>query len=327
MKHLLPGQSKLSFGGGERVLLARTDALGDLMVSLPLQQRLLAHHPGLEIHWLVRPYPAPLLREHPDVAGVHLRSENSDLASVFAEVKPHAVLNLGHRDKAVIVAAQQAGVPVRVARARGLPQILAATHLLWKGRYGSGRHEAMNVLDFLSPWGLAGGAPEAPRLFLTEAERAQGERDLQTFPRPRLGLFFQGSGAGASPSQAWWKTALPVFASAGWAPIPLGPPELSELPATDLRGLLARLAACDAILSPSSGPAHMAAALSRPLLCLMGLRPNHSPDRWAPLGSSVQVLQYPGPEADLAGGMDRLNPADLLPHLDRLRARVRLGQS
>ncbi|MBI1753981.1 MAG: glycosyltransferase family 9 protein [Acidobacteria bacterium] len=319
MKHLLPGQQKLSFEGRERVLLARTDALGDLLVSLPVQQRLLARHPKLEIHWLVRPYAAPLMQEHPDVAGVHLRAEGQDLAGLFAQLKPQAVLNLGHRDKTVTVAAKQAGVPIRVARARGLPQILAATHLLWKGRYGSGRHEAMNVMDFLSPWGLDGGAPETPRLFLSGAEQDQGERDLQAFTRPRLGIFFQGSGAGASPSQAWWKAALPAFAAAGWTPIPLGPPELSDLPPADLRGLLARLAACDAILSPSSGPAHMAAALGRPLLCLMGLRPNHSPDRWAPLGSSVQVLQYPGPEADLAGGMDRLDPADLLPHLERLR--------
>ena len=82
---------------------------------------------------------------------------------------------------------------------------------------------------------------------------------------------------------------------------------------------MARLAACDAVISPSTGPAHMAAALGVPLLVIMGLRPNHSPDRWAPLGTRVQIIQYPGPEADLTGGMDRLDPNSLLPHLDRLR--------
>jgi ADP-heptose:LPS heptosyltransferase len=110
-----------------------------------------------------------------------------------------------------------------------------------------------------------------------------------------------------------------VFSRAGWTPIALGPPDLSDLPPTDLRGLMARMAACEAILSPSSGPAHIAAALGLPLLCLMGLRPNHGPDRWAPLGARVQVVQYAPPEADLAGGMDRLAPEALLPHLDRLR--------
>jgi ADP-heptose:LPS heptosyltransferase len=318
VKHLFSVHRKLSLAGNERLLLSRTDALGDLMVSLPVQQRLLSRFPSLDIHWLVKPYSAPILQDHPDISAVHLRTEGQDLAALFNQLKPHAVLNLAHRDKAVIVAAKQALVPVRVARARGLPQILGATDLIWKGRYGTGRHEAMNVLDFLGPWGLDGGAPEAPQLFLTEAERAQGERDLQAYDRPRLGIIFKGTGAGAHPSMEWWKVALPVFRQAGWTPIPLGPPELSELAPTDLRGLMARMAACDAILSPSSGPAHIAAALGLPVLCLMGLRPNHTPDRWAPLGARVQVIQYPAPEADLSGGMDRLDPASLLPHLARV---------
>jgi ADP-heptose:LPS heptosyltransferase len=309
----------LCFEGRERVLLSRTDALGDLLVSMPVQYRLLSRYPGLEIHWLVRPYSAPLFAGHPDIAGVHLRMEDQDLASLFAQLRPHALLNLGHRDQEVIVAAKRASVPIRVARARGLRQILGATDLIWRRRFGTGRHEAMNVLDFLTPWGLAGGAPEPPHLFLTDAERAQGERDLARFAHPRLGLFLQGTGAGAHPSTAWWSAAQSVFSRAGWTPIALGPPDLSDLPPTDLRGLMARMAACEAILSPSSGPAHIAAALGLPLLCLMGLRPNHGPDRWAPLGARVQVVQYAPPEADLAGGMDRLAPEALLPHLDRLR--------
>jgi len=129
----------------------------------------------------------------------------------------------------------------------------------------------------------------------------------------------RGSGSGAFPPQAWWDRALPVVASAGWTPVVLAPAGAGELPATDLRGLMSRIAACDAILTPSTGPAHLAAALGIPTLCLMGKRPHHGPDRWAPLGSRVQVLQYPGPEADLTGGMDRLDPEALLPHLERLR--------
>jgi hypothetical protein len=50
----------------------------------------------------------------------------------------------------------------------------------------------------------------------------------------------------------------------------------------------------------------------------MAQKPNRGPSRWAPLGPKVQVLQYEGPEADLSGGMDRLDPAGLLPHLERL---------
>lgn len=302
-----------------RILLARTDALGDLLVSLPVVERLLSRNPAAEIHLLVSPYTAPVLSGFPGVAGIHLREADESLQPLMERLRPEVLLNLSHRDRKVTLAAQAAGVPVRVARARGLDQTLAATHRLWKGRSGVLRHEAENALDFLGPLGWDGGLPTPPRLFLTESERLQGQSDFGSIPSPRLGVILRGSGSGAYPSRGWWDRALSSLSQAGWNPVILGPADFSDLPPTDLRGLMRRISACEVVLSPSTGPAHLAAALEVPLLCLMGLRPNHAPHRWAPLGSRVQVLQYPGSEADLSGGMDRLDPLALLPHLERLR--------
>jgi ADP-heptose:LPS heptosyltransferase len=301
-----------------RFLLSRTDALGDVVISLPVMERILSRQPGAEVHWLVRPYAAPLLEGM--TAGVHLREPGQDLGDLTARIRtlaPEAVLNLGHRDAAVITAARAAGVPIRVARSRGR-QILEATHVLWRGRNGTGRHEAQNVLDFLRPWGWDGGCPSAPALAVTSEERTRGSEDLAHLPYPRLGVATRSSGSSAFPSGAWWTRALDTLRAAGWNPVVLSPPEDSFLGPTDLRGLMGRIAACDAFLGPSTGPTQLAAALDVPLLALMGLSSNRGPSRWAPLGRRVQVLQYPGPEADLSGGMDRLDPAILLPHLDRL---------
>jgi ADP-heptose:LPS heptosyltransferase len=300
-----------------RFLLSRTDAMGDVIISLPLMERILSRQPEAEIHWLVRGYAAPILAGRPGIAGVHLR-ENEDLAGLMTRLAPDAVLNLGHRDGAVIAAARAAGVPIRVARSRGR-QILDATYVLWKGRFGSTRHEAENVLDFLKPWGWQGGFPGYPALAVSAAELAQGQYDLAGVPRPRLGIATRSSGSSAFPSPDWWERALAVLRAAGWHPVLLSPPEATTLSACDLRGLMGRIAACDAFLGPSTGPTQLAAALGVPVLALMGRSANRGPSRWAPMGGRVQVLQYPGPEADLEGGMDRLEPRDLLPHLERLR--------
>ena len=302
-----------------RFLINRTDALGDLMVSLPIVSRILSRDPQADIHLLVRPNIAPVLEGYEEINGLHLRGSDSDLEALLRQLAPDAVLNLSHSDRAVILASKRVGVPVRVARARGLDQIRASTHLIWKGRSGTGRHEAQNVLDFLAPWGWSGGLPKAPRLVLNPAEMIQAENELSVAARPRLGLVLRGSGSGAYPSDAWWTLAIPAFERAGWNPVILAPPESSTLPVSDLRRLMARIAACDAVVSPSTGPAHLAGALRVPLLCLMGLRASHRPDRWAPMGDRVQVVQYPGPEADLAGGMDRLDPETLVQHLERFK--------
>ncbi len=294
--------------------------MGDLVISLPIMERILSRQPEAEIHWLVRPYTAPLLEHLPEIAGIHLRGEDAALDELMNRLKPDAVLNLFHRDKEVISAAKRAGVPIRVVRSRGR-QIWEGTHILWKGRYGTGRHESENVLDFLKPWGWEGGVPACPPLVLTDQERTDGRMSLAKpgDVRPILGLILSGSGAGAAPSQAWWDKAIPLIEEAGWRTVILAPPESSPLESTTLRGLMGRLAACQAVLGPSTGPMHVAAALGVPLLCLIGLRVHHGPDRWAPLGPRVQVLRYPGPEADLSGGMDRLDPQELLPHLKRLK--------
>ena len=302
-----------------RFLLSRTDALGDLMVSLPVMTRILAREPDAEIHWLVRPATAPILENLPGIAGIHIRESGQDLVSFFKHLKPDAVLNLGHRDGEVTRAAKTAGVKIRVARARGLGQILAATHRLWKGRTGTGRHEAQHGLDFLAPFGWSGGEPQPPRLQLSPDERARGESGLSAWPHPRLGLILRGSGAGAAPSEAWWAGARAACEQSGWHPLILAPQEASEVPPGDLRSLMARLAACDAIISPSTGPAHLSAALGIPTVCLMGRRASHGPDRWKPLGPRVSALQYPAPEADQRGGMDRLDPTEVIKALENLR--------
>ena len=303
-----------------RFLLSRTDALGDLVISLPVMARILEQDPRAEIHWLVRPATAPILEHVEGVAAVHRREAGQDLRALIRGIRPDAVLNLGHRDKQVIPAAKAAGVKVRVARARGLRQILSATHRLWKGRAGTGRHESQNALDFLAPFGWEGGDPGVPGLALSPAERSAGEADLARWPRPRLGLVLRGTGAGAAPSDDWWRRARILFERAGWRAVILAPPEASEPAPGDLRRLMARLAACDAVVSPSTGPAHLAAAFGVPTLCLMGRRLAHGPDRWKPLGPKVKVIQYPGEEDDLGGAMDRLDPALVLRELEALRA-------
>jgi len=315
-----------------RFLICRTDAIGDLLVTLPVQGRILANDPNAEVYWLVRPETAPILDGLPGSAGVLLRPFDADersLADLIMGIAPDAVLNIGHRDKMIIPAAKRAGVPIRVARPRGLKQLLGATHRVWSKRSGSGRHESEHGLDFLRPFGWAGNytefldgsnaAPKPVRLTLTKKEIENGEKDMGHLPRPRLGTILRGSGSGASPSSMWWGGMLSESKGAGWNPIVLSPPDDSPLPPVGLRGLMGRLFACDAVIGPSTGPTHLAAALGKPTLCLMGHRVSHGPDRWKPLGPCVEAIQYPGEEDDLGAGMDRLPFDEVLAALNRLQ--------
>jgi len=305
-----------------RFLICRTEGgIGNLVVSLPVHNCILDSDQSAEIFWLVTPDVAPILEHLPGVSGVLHRLPDSDLEQLIRDIKPNTLLNLGHRDREIVPAARRAGVPIRVAKCRGLKQILSATHVVWAKR--KGRHESQCAMDFLKKikWPVPESIPPPPKLVLTQEETAKGRAELQsvaTEASPCLGVITKGNTC-ATPSQQWWKKMLEDSKVAGWNPVILSPPDECSLPPTNLRGLMSRLYACDVVLGVSTGPTHLAAALNVPTLCLMTKGIKDGPVRWAPMGNFVKTLQYPGEEDDLGSGMDRLKTDEVLACLDSLR--------
>jgi ADP-heptose:LPS heptosyltransferase len=314
-----------------RFLLCRTDrGIGDLVVSLPLMEFLLGRLPDSEIFWMLSPAVAPILDHVPGIDGVLHFHPVEDMSKLIRYVRPDAFLNLSHRCRENTTAAKLAGVPMRVAIPRGFRQAVDATHRVWAKRSHSGRHESQLILDFLKPFGIdvSNALPPPPSLALTPEEKERGAADLRAggpsgthsgnSQGPILGIVRRGI-AGSFPGFHWWKKMAVAAAAAGWNPVTLSPPEESDLRPTDMRGLMGRLRACDAVLGVSTGPTHMAAALGVPTLCLMvrGLR--HGPVRWAPLGRRAAFLQRPGEEDDTDSGMDGIEPGAVLAALDGLR--------
>jgi ADP-heptose:LPS heptosyltransferase len=315
-----------------RFLLSKTDRnIGDLVVAMPVMEFLLDRLPDSEIFWMVRPATAPVLDGVPGIAGVlhfHPAGEMGGIAQMeklIGYVRPDAFLNLSHRCRDNTTAAKMAKVPMRVAIPRGYRQTMDATHRIWAKRSRSGRHHSQLFLDFLKPFGIdvSDALPPPPRLALAPEEKEKGLADLRGAPgnnKPRLGVIKRGI-AGSSPGFHWWKEMLDAAAAAGWGPVTLSPPEESDLRPTDIRGLMGRLHACDAVLGVSTGPIHLAAALGVPTLCLMVGGPRHGPARWAPLGARAAFLQCPGEEDDSGSGMDSIEPRAVLAALERLRQR------
>jgi hypothetical protein len=324
-------------------LLCKTDGIGDLVVSLPLQNYILDKDPSAEVFWLVKPDVAPILKHLPGVSGVLHGLPGGDLEQTIKDVKPDALLQLGRGrlDRKMITAAKRAAVPCRVAHGRCfretfgitlkdghldrlvkhlltyLEMRLNATHIIWNSF--NDRHESQSALDLLKAmkWPVPDSIPPPPKLVLTQEEIACGKKDLQNIKAPRLGVITKGKSC-ASPSQQWWKKMLEASKMAGWNPVILSPLDECSLPPTDIRGLMGRLYACDAVLAVSTGAMHIAAALGVPTLCLMERDISHCPKRWAPLGHRAEGIAYPGDKVKFGAGMDRFSPDTVLAHLEKL---------
>jgi len=258
---------------------------------------------------------------------IELAPENAELAWTFRGVdEVHALegsdreivesLRAGRYDTAVALfnktrvnrLVRKAGIPRRIGPATKLAS-LALTHRVPQRRSESRKHEADYNLDLLAPLGL--GAAEGsfsgidvPDEALARADAALADRGLGAAPVVAL---HPGSGGSALP----WRTARYAeladhLARDGYGVLVTGGPGEEPLVektvaraesspptwiGTDGRvALAAMLARVRVLVSSSTGPMHVAAALGTAVVSLFCPRHVCAPRRWGPRSARASVL-------------------------------------
>lgn len=293
-----------------RVLLARTDALGDLICTLPLVAALLEQHSGIEVDLLVRPYAAPVANCANGVRKVVLWTEecarDPRQGSAVLRAGEYDAIVHAFPDPAVLRAAQSAGIPIRIGTGRRLHALPRLTHRNWDSRRRSGGHEAWHSLRLLMPLGVdvrdlrpSGTSLTPPTASDNVAQWLQrlGQNFLLIHPGSH------GSAGNATPAdfaqmalhfaQSGMTVGLTGTSSEGDAFQPFLPdhPQVCPLFGTlNLVELLALQSHAALVVASSTGPLHTAAAMGVPVLGLYHSGAPAWPQRWAPLGPAARVF-------------------------------------
>ncbi len=299
-----------------KILVTRTDRLGDLVLSLPAVDLLAAARPDLEIHLMVAPGAVPLVEHHPHLARIWTWDDRlagparAALRDVLrAEGFAAAVLLQYRRELALLL--RQAGIGRRHGPWSKPSSWLLLNRGRWQARSRRGAHETDLGAELMATLaGPAAGPLPLPRL---HPDPQALERGL-AFRRERAAgagtVAFVHPGSGGSALD-WAPERFAALASdlavrPGWRVFVTGaggdaaavgamrgrldPRVEVVLDAFDLRGLLGVLAAGDVFVGPSTGPLHMAAALD---LATVGLYPPvraMAPARWGPRGRWAEAL-------------------------------------
>jgi hypothetical protein len=292
------------------VIVLRSCALGDLVVTGPLLERL--PHPFLVAHaehvalaraagWIETGCDA-------DLSGLHaLYTDSPDPARLAPALRARLA-----QGEPVLVLGRPG--PTRDALARGLRAAGATDVCAHDPLPPIGVHAA----DHLASAAGACESPAVPRIELRDDLRARGRerlREIDIDPDDRVIALHPGAG---SPAKRWpaerWARLWRELSAPGQPVIVCGPADeraahdlAARMPAPVLRDLplvelAAALCACSALLGHDSGVSHLAAALGVPTLALFGPT---DPARWAPRGPSVSCLHAPGP-------LSALDPARVL---------------
>jgi len=306
-----------------RILVSRTDSLGDVVLTLPLCSLLKATYPTHHIVFLCRDYARPVVEACPSVDTVLSYDE---LAALAPATRTHRLGALGLEAvvhvfprKDVAHWAQQARIPVRIGTRSRLYHWTTCNRRPALHRKNSPLHEAqLNVLLAAS---LLPGLPQpVPLVTLAQNLRLIPRvplpvaiaQEVAATQRPLVVLHPKSAGSAREwPAENYVALAhrlhqygyQTVITGTTAEADRLGPHRqaLHQANALDLMGrltlaeLIALLAQARALVACSTGPLHIAAGLGiRAVGLYPPIRPMHA-GRWAPLGANVRVLERPGP--------------------------------
>jgi ADP-heptose:LPS heptosyltransferase len=305
---------------GERILIVRVGALGDTLMATPVLRALKATFPEAELDVLCARSLAPLLERSPAVERLFaLRHRN--LPYALSIEKRRLVRALRARGYALAVLLETAPRYRALVERAGVAEIRSFRET----PFDPGSHAIVNNLRAAGV--DAGGAGLDMEVHLSERDRDRARELLAAVPAPRVGIHLgygpRGKKRGQSERLKGWP--LERFAALGAALLArgsalvfTGAPEdvrdvgavVSALPPggaianlagrTTVGELAAVIERTDVFVSVDSGPAHLAAALKRPLVVLWGpavlehTRPLSS-------RSPVTILRHPPPCAPCYG--------------------------
>lgn len=259
-------------------------ALGDVVLTSALLDDLHRAFPDARLDFLTGAAAAPLLVGHPLIANTLTltRRTLSDIRTMRRGTYDLLVDPSSTPRTALLTACS--GVPVRVGYAVRRPRAYAYTHRV-------PRHPVpplYSVLDrkrLLTAVGI-GTAPSNPRIFLTERERADGLAAVRASGAPDGRAVVGISFTAALPRKWWpperWAAVCRGITAVGVTPVVFAAPGDGERLAAfrnaggdavvvaprPLREFLAMLPACALLVSPDTGPAHFARAVSVPTVTL-----------------------------------------------------------
>lgn len=305
-----------------RILVVRTDRLGDMVLTLPLIQEISRQVPDARIDVMCKPYTAPLLERHPAISGI----TTVDYAAPGGWRTVVRNIRASRYDAAVVVhptskdtlAVMAAGVPVRVGNGYRWYSFLYNRPVFFH-RSEAARHELEYNLLYLKGLGLECPNPApTPHVPLLDSDVSAARELLGEVADGSYVVIHPGSGGSSLnwPTAYYSELAAWLAKETGRTVVTTGGQEeaseaeevawaaggFSVAGRTNFGALLGVLAGAGLFVSGNTGPMHLAAALGGPVVALFSPLKSGSPVRWRPVGGPARVLTPPNLACDKCPG-------------------------
>ena len=302
----------------KRILITRTDRIGDVVLSLPAIKAVRLAFPDAYIAIIVQPRIDDILKGNPHIDEVIVYDKNKKHKGILKNLnfikwlkgkKFDAVLIL-HSTKRINLLCFLAGIPRRIGYARGKADFLLTDKIEYTKKLGE-KHESEYSLDILRYLGID---PEfsLPFIYVQNKDDEKAEEMLRSFGINN-GEKFIILHPGASCASKMWPLEnfgklgdmlienLKIKIMINLAPDQAGLGEkvrgmMRNKPIffcgkTTLGELAALFKKASLVISNDSGPAHIAAGVEAPVISIFGRNQlGLSPVRWKPIGEKAIAI-------------------------------------
>ncbi len=308
----------IRLSGNEKILIVRTDRIGDLILSTPVAEVLKQKFPQVRIDFLVASYSAPILKNNPFINEIIL-DDNKTVKGFFVlretlKQNKYDMVIVLHPTLRLAYLLKSAKVPIRIGTGYRAYSFLFNLKI-YQHRKTVQRHELEYNLDMLKPLGIE-NQKTLPKLYLSDTEKSEASNYLRKIGIGEdeiLVIIHPGSGGNCLNwlPEKFGELAEKLIASYSVKVLVTGQREeeilaermksrmrryfINLIGKTDLRLLSAIIEKSALLISNSTGPMHMAAALGVPTVAIFCPIFTVSPKRWGPYGEGHTVITPPVP--------------------------------
>ena len=299
-----------------KLIISRTDSIGDVILTLPVAGILKQYFPDLKIIFLGRTYTFPVINacEHVDdfLNMDELEWLNKKEAlDLLKEVGADSIIHVfPYRPAAKL--ARKAGIPLRIGTLSRFYHWFTCNKLLPLKRKQSKLHEAQLNLKLLQPFGIRKipSLEEMPNYYgLTQIPELIASLKAELSP-VKFNLILHPHSQGSAmewPIMSYARlikilpenefeifiTGTEVEGQMIRDKLPLSMKNVHDLTGKmDLEELVSFVNEADGLVAASTGPLHIAAATGKKAIGLFSPKRPINPQRWAPLGPQAKALVY-----------------------------------
>jgi heptosyltransferase-3 len=300
----------------EKIIVSRTDHIGDVVLTLPMVGILRRYYPSAEIVFLGNSYTQAAIDacEHTDgflawdaVAQLGKKAQKAFLQDQEAD----AIIHVYPR-REIAAAARAAGIPCRIGTSHRSYHLWSCNKWIHFTRRKSDLHESQLNVKLLKPLGVrfVPMLTDLPSLYgLTKVKPLTGQ--LAALLRAdKLNLIVHPTTAGNAkswspdnyarlieslPPQRYQVFVTGTDADRGTieAGLPLRGDNVTSLVGkTTLTQLISFISRADAMVCASTGPVHLAAALGKCAIGIYSPKGIGRPGRYGPVGKNAHTLVY-----------------------------------